>query len=68
MNPNFLKYFYSFDLLNIMNGNYSKLYYDEDDNVLNENKKIKANEYQKINQISINENNIDLDDNKIKFK
>ena len=68
MNPNFLKYFYSFDLLNIMNGNYSKLYYDEDDNVLNENKKIKANEYQKINQISINENNVDLDDNKIKFK
>ena len=68
INPNFSKYFYSFDLLNIINGNYSKLYYDEDDNVLNENKKIKANDYKKINQISINENIIDFDDNKIKIK
>ena len=68
INPNFSKYFYSLDFLSVINGNYTRLYYEADNNILNENKKIKINEYQKINQNSINDNIIDLNDNKIKIK
>ena len=68
INPNFSKYFYSLDFLSVINGNYTRLYYEPDNNILNENKKIKINEYQKINQNSINDNIIDLNDNKIKIK